>query len=140
MDGREILKKMLLGYPLIYGGAMMGTWFCILIYAPNETFGVDYFGWMFLVALVADLPMLIFYSQKRLSNRQWNIRKILHAIILTLVMLGVGYMLEFYETFQEGLIFMVSVVGVYLMVSAFSFAGDFIEAKRINEQLKKLKK
>lgn len=139
MDGREILKKMILGYPLIYGGAMMATFVCILIYAPDEKFGVDYFGWMFLVALMADLPLLIFYSKKKLNKQQWNIRTILHAITLTMVMLGVGKVFGFYESFKEGIIFMLTVIGVYMMVSTLSFAGDVLEAKRINEQLKKLK-
>lgn len=139
MDGREILKKIILGYPLIYGGAMMATFICVFIYAPSEKFGVDYFGWMFLVALIADLPALIFYSKKKLTKKQWNIRTVLHAVTLTLVMLVMGHLMDFYETFNEGIIFMVTVIGVYLMVSGLSFAGDILEAKSINEQLKKMK-
>ena len=139
MDGREILRKMISGYPIIYGGTMMGTWFCILIYAPGETFGVDYFSWMFLVALLADLPLLIFYSKKKLTERQWNVRTVLHAIVLLIVMLCVGYVFDFYDNLKQGFIFMATVIGVYLMVSLIGFAGGIIEAKRINERLKKMK-
>ena len=139
MDGREILKKMILGYPLIYGGAMMATWLCTLIYSPKATYGVDYFGWMFLVALVADLPMLIFYSKGEMTKQQWNIRAIFHVIILILVMLGAGYILGFYGRFKEGIIFMATVIVVYLMVSGLSFAGDVIEVNRVNEKLKNIK-
>ena len=139
MDGREVLRKMISGYPIIYGGTMMGTWFCVLIYAPSEKFGVDYFSWMFLVALLADLPLLIFYSKKKLTEKQWNIRTALHAVILAMVMLGVGYVFDFYDNLKQGLIFMGTVIGVYLMVSMIGFAGGLIEAKRINEQLRKMK-
>lgn len=140
MDRREILKKMVLSYPLIYGGAMMATWLCVLIYAPDATFGVDYFGWMFLVALVGDLPAFIFYSKRKLTKQQWNTRTILHAITLALVMLGAGYLLGFYENFKEGTIFMATVIVVYLMVLGFSFASDVIDANQVNEQLRKMKK
>ena len=140
MDGKEILKKMILSYPLIYGGAMMATWLCVIIYDPDAIFGADYFGWMFLVVLVGDLSMLIFYSKKRLTKQQWNARTIIHAIALVLIMLGAGYVMEFYENLKEGIVFTVTVVGVYLMVIASNFASDFIEANRINEELKKMKK
>ena len=139
MDGREILRKMISGYPIIYGGTMMGTWFCILVYAPSEKFGVDYFSWMFLVALLGDLPILIFYSKKKLTEKQWKIRTVLHALVLAVVMLVVGYAFDFYDNLKEGIIFMVTVIGVYLMVSMIGFAGGILEAKRINEQLKKMK-
>ena len=139
MEGREILKKMILGYPLIYGGVMMATWLCSLIYRPNAMFGVNYFGWMFLVALVGDLPMLIFYSKGKMTKQQWNIRTILHALVLMLVMLGAGYFLGFYANFKEGIIFMATVIGVYLMVSGLSLASDIIEVNQINEKLKNIK-
>ena len=140
MEGKELIKRLLMSYPVIYGGAMMATWLCCIIYSPEIRFGLDYFAWMFLVALLGDLPLLWFYSRKELTNKQWRVRLLLHFITLETILLLVGYYMTWYETFTEGLVFTFSILCVYVIVRTISFTGDLLEARKLNEQLKKLKR
>lgn len=139
MEGKELIKRLLVSYPLIYGGAMMATWFCCKIYAPDSVFDLDYFGWMFLVALAGDLPSLIFYSTKELTEKQWMFRMAVHLAMLETVLLIIGYFMEFYESVVQGMIFAAAVFFVYAAVKGICFTGDSVEAKKINERLKTIK-
>ncbi len=140
MEGKELLKRLLISYPIIYGGGMMATWLCCMIYSPDSVFSLEYFGWMFVIALLGDLPCLIFYSRKELTAKQWTNRWLIHLALLEGILLIVGYYLELYEGIMQGVVFGISVLLVYVIVRVLCFTGDFFEANQINEQLKKIKK
>lgn len=139
MEGKELIKRLVVSYPVIYGGAMMATWLCCMVYAPDSVFGLDYFGRMFLVALAGDLPSLIFFSRKELTEKQWMLRTAVHLAVLVAVLLIIGYFMDFYHGFGEGAVFAASVFLVYAAVKVLCFTGDFVEARRMNERLKRMK-
>ena len=139
MELQQLIKKLIISYPLIYGGAMIATLIYCLVFEPDASFGLDYFGWMLLFALAGDLPSVLFYSRKELTRRQWNVRTLVHFLILELVLLIFAQKLELYHTFQQGLFFAALVLAVYLIVMFGCFAGNSAEAKKINERLKEMK-
>lgn len=139
MEVQQLLKKLIVSYPIIYGGTMMATLIYCLVFEPNTSFGLDYFCWMLLFALAGDLPSVLFYSRRELTRRQWNVRTLIHFIVLVLVLLFFAKKLELYHTFQQGLFFAGLVLAVYLIVMFACFAGDRAQANKINERLKAMK-
>ncbi|MBO5450279.1 MAG: DUF3021 family protein [Lachnospiraceae bacterium] len=139
MEPKKIIGKIILGYPIIYGGSMMATYLFCMIFDRNATFSLDYFGYMFLFALVGDLPSLVFCSKRKLSKKEWNIRLLLHFILLETVLLVFAGILGMYHTLTEGIFFFVLVMAVYVMVRGLAFAGDILEVKKINAKLRERK-
>ncbi|MGN0249497.1 MAG: DUF3021 family protein [Lachnospiraceae bacterium] len=139
MEPKKIIGKIILGYPIIYGGSMMATYLFCMIFDRNATFSLDYFGYMFLFALVGDLPSLVFCSKRELSKKEWNIRLLLHFILLETVLLVFAGILGMYHTLTEGIFFFVLVMAVYVMVRGLTFAGDILEVKKINAKLRERK-
>lgn len=139
MEPKKLFGKMLLGYPIIYGGSMMATYLFCMIFDRDAAFTLDYFGYMFLFALAGDLPTLVFCSKRELSKREWNIRVLLHFILLEAVLLGFAGILGLYNTLAEGIFFFFLILAVYAMVRGLTFAGDILEVKKINERLRERK-
>lgn len=138
MELRELVKKMITSYFIIYGCTMMGTLFYCLIFCPNDSFELNYFGWMLMFALAGDLPSLLFYSRKELNERQWNVRFIIHFFVLESVLLIFAKYLSLYETVLEGVVFAVIILVIYIVVRAVCFASDMMVADEINERLKQI--
>ena len=138
MELREMIKKMITSYFTIYGCTMMGTLFYCLIFNPTDSFGLDYFCWMLVFALAGDLPSLLFYSRKELNEDQWNVRFVIHFVVLESVLLTFAKYLGMYQTVLEGIFFAVIILVVYIVVRAVCFAGDKMIADEINERLKQI--
>lgn len=140
MELRELLKRMINSYFVIYGCSMMGTLLYSLIFMPDEVYNVEYFEWMLVFSLAGDLPALVFYSRKELTKRQWQGRLIIHFALLEAVLLVMAKYLKMYRTFLQGAVFAGIVLLVYILVRAVCFAGDFQTAKDINDKLRELRK
>ncbi len=70
MELREIIKKLIISYPIIYGCTMMAAFVCCLVFHPDAVFGIDYLGKALVFALAGDLPSLVFCSKRELSHGQ----------------------------------------------------------------------
>lgn len=55
MELRELIKRLIISYPIIYGCSIMATFVFCLVFDPDSVFGMDYLGKMFLFALAGDL-------------------------------------------------------------------------------------
>lgn len=139
MEPKKIIGKIILGYPIIYGGSMMATYLFCMIFDKDAAFTLNYFGYMFLFALAGDLPTLVFCSKRELSKKEWNIRLLLHFILLEAVLLVFAGILGMYHTLAEGIFFFFLTMAVYIMVRGLTFAGDIMEVKKINERLRERK-
>lgn len=139
MELREIIKKLIISYPTIYGCTMMATLVFCLIFHPDAVFGIDYLGKAMLFALAGDLPSLVFYSKREPDHRSWMIRQVIHLFLLETVLLVFGRYLDYYDNVTEGVLFFFIVLIVYVVVRTLAFSGDFREAKKINQILAKRK-
>jgi len=139
MELREIIKKLIISYPIIYGCTMMAAFVCCLVFHPDAVFGIDYLGKALVFALAGDLPSLVFCSKRELSHREWMVRQIIHLLMLEGVLLLFGWFLKYYETVAEGVFFFFIVLLVYIVVRILAFSGDFKDAKEINQVLAKRK-
>ena len=139
MSFEEIKKGLIHDFFIIVTGTVFGTLFHCWLLAPDVTFSVDYFFWMILFSLAGDVPLLLFYSKKELSEKQWMIRKILHFLVLELLLLGIGNMLEMYEDVLSGVMFALTVAAVYLLVCAIGHQSNRQLAVKLNRRLEKLR-
>lgn len=140
MELRELLRRIVNSYFVIYGCSMLGTLVFCLIFEPDSVFNVQYLEWMLLFSALGDLPALVFYSGKELTIKQWRIREVIHFVILETVLLTAANCMGMYHTFSEGMVFAGIILLVYVLVRAVCFAGDFQTAKNINDQLKEIRK
>lgn len=140
MELRELIKRLIVSYPIIYGCSIMAAYVFCLFFDPDAVFGLEYLEGFFLFALAGDLPSLVFYSRRELSNREWRIRVILHLLLLEGVLLSFGRVMGLYKTMSEGIFFFFIVLLVYVVVRLLAFSGDISSAKEINEALAEIKK
>ena len=135
----EILKKMLHNYLLIYGGSVIATWVYCMIFEPNAVFRLDYFTGMMFFAACGDLPTIVFYSRKKLTERQWMIRSRIHLLLLLAVLLTMARILKLYQTLGQGFILFILILGVYFVINLFTFRSDQKTADAINEKILEIK-
>lgn len=140
MELRELIKKLVISYPIIYGCSMMATFVFCMIFYPDSDFRLDYFGKMFLFALVADLPSLVFYSKRELSHKELMVRIIIHLLLLEGVLLVIGRLMGLHDNMAEGIFFFFIVLAVYVVVLLLVFSDDARQAKEINKALEERKK
>ena len=140
MELRELIKRLVISYPIIYGCSMMVTFVFCMIFYPDSVFGVDYFGKMFLFALAGDLPSLVFYSKRELSHKEWMVRIIIHLLLLEGVLLVIGRFMGLHDNMVEGIVFFFIVLAVYVVVRLLVFSDDERQAKEINKALEERKK
>ncbi len=140
MELRELIKRLVISYPIIYGCSMMVTFVFCMIFYPDSVFGVDYFGKMFLFALAADLPSLVFYSKRELSHKEQMVRIIIHLLLLEGVLLVIGRFMGLHDNMVEGIVFFFIVLAVYVVVRLLAFSDGLMQAKEINKVLEERKK
>ncbi|NLL77963.1 MAG: DUF3021 domain-containing protein [Clostridiales bacterium] len=139
MDIRSLIKKMLMQYIIIYAGSMFGTLVFCSIFYPSDLFGLDYFVWMLLFSLLGDLPLLVFYSAKELTEKQWITRQIIHFLLLEAVLLSAAYKTGMFEGVIEGTAFVFVILAVYVLVRLITFRNDIRLAQKMNFRLQERK-
>ena len=140
MEIRKILKMMMRNYLLIYAGSMISTWVFCIIFEPDACFDLNYFAWMMIFAACGDLPVLVFYSRKKLTEKQWKIRFAIHLILLEIVLLTFAYFAKMYQTFRQGFLFAILIFAVYLIIRLFEYRSDKKDAEKMNMKIQENRK
>lgn len=140
MNLSDILKRMLHNFFVI----VTGTLICFIIFCahffPDDLFGLDSLAAILLFAAAGDLPFLIFYSREELSEKQWQIRMVIHFIVLETVLLGLSVYLGWITNiYPHGVFMCMLITGVYLVVRFINWKIDTKTTSEINERLKTLK-
>ncbi len=140
MEVKTILKSMLKQYPVIYTMTMVCTLVYCSIFAPDEKLSLGFLASMMIFAFIGDLPMLLFCSSKELTEKQWNIRKVIHFVFLECLLLGMAKYMDLYHTLLQGVFFFILVMMVYVIVSIMLYCSDKRLADSLNEKIKNRKK
>lgn len=138
MDFKELKREMLLGFFYIYAGSMFGTYVFCSVFYPDITFGLNYIRWMALFSLTGDATLLVFYSKKVLTERQFLVRTVIHFILLEIVLMIFAGVLRLYESPLQGVVFFFVILLVYLMVKLLSFKSGSKEAEAINRRIQEI--
>lgn len=138
MDISELKRALIHDFFYIYTGSIFGTFVFCSIFYPDIKFGLSYFAWMALFSFAGDLTLLIFYSGKVLTERQFFIRTVIHFFVLETILMTFAGILGLYETLLEAVAFSFVIFGVYLIVKLMTFKSYSIEAEEINKRIREL--
>lgn len=137
---KPILKEMIRHFFIIYTGAVFGTFIYCFIFDRDAVFGIDYFIQVFFMSVFGDLPLLIFYSNKELTQVQMKRRHVLHFFIIEIVLLVVGKWFGLYgDTLAEAGVFFAVVAFVYFLVFIFGYLMNAATADEINKRIEERK-
>lgn len=137
---KPILKEMIRHFFIIYTGAVFGTFIYCFIFDRDAVFGIDYFIQIFFMSVSGDLPLLIFYSNKELTQAQMKRRHVLHFFIIEIVLLIVGKWFGLYgDTLAEAGVFFAVVAFVYFLVFIFGYLMNAATADEINKRIEERK-
>lgn len=136
MNLKSLLRMMFLHYFIIYALTMIATLVFCLFTSKDATFGVDYFWQSMLFALAADLPLLVYYSKKELSNKQYWIRTLLHAALLEALLMPSGYLIGMWAGIGGAAAFFFCIIAVDAAVRGITYLNAKFVADRLNEALK----
>ncbi len=138
MHIEELLKTMIRSFFIITTGITVSMYvFCLLFY-PDVSFTLDDIGRILLMAFAGDLPHVIFLSHKELSNKQMLIRKIIHLLVLSAMLLYFASLWDWVmlNDAKEVAVFLTSVWAVYAIVFLMTRHQDKKLTYKINNKLK----
>lgn len=138
MNWEELKKEFKHDYFVIVTGTILGTLIYCTVFEPDASFSIWYLFWVLVFSVAGDLPLILFYSKKELSEQQWLCRFIAHFLTLELLLLVLGYFSDMYSGIIGGIVFALLIAGVYILVRLTCLQADQKVAVKINAQLKDL--
>ena len=135
----ELLKAMLRSFFVITAGIVTSIYVFCLIFNPEAVFSVDDIGRILIMALVGDLPFIIFYSPKELSKRRMLVRMAAHSLVLLSILLFFAQLWDWISLNnpKEVVVFILSILVIYIAVFAANSFRDKKLADKLNEKLQK---
>lgn len=139
MSIKQLLKTFCFHYFLIYGLTMMVTFFWCLA-SGGTSVPLRYFWEIMIFSLVADLPLLVFWSKKELTSRQTLIRIIIHGVLLEILLPTAGWFIGMWRGVGGFFVFFVTVLVVDASIFGITYLKTSVEAGNINSALKRRKR
>ena len=138
MRKEELLKTMVRSYFVITTGVAVSLFVFCRIFSPDAVFSLRDVGRILLMGLWGDLPHLIFLSSRELDRKQMLLRSILHALVLTGLLLTCAIRWQWINpaSVPEVAVFLLSVFGVYALVIIMTDRRDRKLTDRINLRLR----
>ncbi len=134
----ELLKTMLRSFFIITTGITVSTYvFCLLFY-PDAVFTLNDIARILLMALASDMAHVIFLSRRELSKKQMLLRKIIHLLVLSAMLLYFAFLWDWVKLNKAGevVVFLFFVWTVYVVVYLMTSYRDKKLTERINSRLK----
>ena len=135
----DIIKKLIRNYFIIFSIIVISNTVLRQIFSPNEYIELKSIYIYMICSLVGDLPILIFYSQKEISEKQMRVRILIHFVVLEVVLLTLGNVMDLVKGNLNTILFAVQIAVVYGFVRFLSWMDDRKTANRINEKLREMK-
>lgn len=102
----------------------------------NYTISADFPWVMMLTGAVGAMPSVLFFFKEEPSKKKFAVRMIIHFVVLSALILFEGRILNWYESFSDGLTVFGMIVFVYALVMIFTIIIEKADAYRINRALK----
>lgn len=133
---KETIKFVIMNFFIITVGVLF------VISLANTFAGVEYypaeFPWMImLTGAITALPAFIYHVKKEISKKQLIIRFVIHFTVVGAIVLLLGYVWKWYESFEYAILVFIMYVFVYAIVSAYSYFIQYRDAQSINKALEK---
>ena len=138
MRAEELLKTMVQSFFMITTGIVISMYLFCLIFYPDASFSLDDIGRILLMALAGDLPYVIFLSRREFSKMQMLIRKIIHLIVLSAILLYFASLWDWVSlsSTKEVTVFLATVLAVYVAVFLANNYRDKKLTDKMNDRLK----
>ncbi|WP_304508075.1 DUF3021 domain-containing protein [Anaerotignum sp.] len=138
MRKEELLKKMIDSFFMITTGVVISMYVFCLIFNPDVKFTLVDIGRIIVMAVVSDLPFLIFLCRRELDKKQMLIRNIIHFIVLSAILLYFAFLWDWVNPRdgKEITVFLVSVLLVYAAVFLTNRYRDRKLSDKLNDRLK----
>lgn len=138
MNVEELIKTMVRSYFIIATGIIASMFVFCLVFYPNASFTVYDIGGILLLALLTDLPYLLFYSGTELSKKQVYLRKAVHLPVLLVIVICFAAQWNWLHMEHAGevALLVVLIIAVYIIVFAMSMHYDKKTASQLNHRLK----
>lgn len=132
MITKERVLKFITDYFIIFGILMFGT----VLFTPDTNINKQYIQLAMTFAWVGDLPSLVFWSRKELTESQQRLRMLLHFVLLETAVLLFATYAKIVSGFPAYVGFALQIGVIYLLVRLVAYRNDVSTATRINEKLK----
>jgi hypothetical protein len=139
MKFTDYIKKLIIDYFIIFAIIVIFLTILRQIFLPYNYLELKDIFICMIGALLGDLPSLIFYSPKEISEKEMRIRIIIHFVALEAVLLTFGCVVRLANGIIPTIIFAFQIAVIYVFVRFLSWMDDRKAAYRINEKLKAMK-
>jgi hypothetical protein len=138
MRAEEILKKMTVSFFVIVTGIVCSIYIYCLIFNPDAVFTLADIGRILLMAVAGDLPFFLFLSGRELNKKQMLLRKVVHFVVLSAVLLYLVFRWDWVDPKNgKGIaVFFLTILLVYAAVFFVSRYRDKKLTSKLNERLK----
>lgn len=135
----DYIKNLIKDYFIIFAIIVIFITILRQIFSPNEYFELKDIYIYMICALAGDLPSLIFYSPKEISEKEMRLRRIIHFMVLETILLTLANVTGWVNGILNTIIFALQIAIIYGLVRFLSWRDDKKAALRINEKLKAMK-
>lgn len=138
MRKEELVKKMINSFFMITTGIVISMYVFCLIFNPDVKFTLVDIGRIIVMAVVSDLPFLIFLCRRELDKKQMLIRNIIHLTVLSAILLYFAFLWDWVNPRdgKEIAVFLVSVLLVYAAIFLTNRYRDGKLSDKLNDRLK----
>ncbi len=134
---RETVKQLFRNFVMIYGFTMLATLVFCTITGNNVSLGLDYFRAIIWFSLAADLTVLVYLPFGKVSAKGSWILAVLHTVVLSGVLLCLGYYIGMWNGVVGGILFWFMILIVDFLVRFFNYREDVADASAINKSIQK---
>lgn len=135
MKYSELFRDFIRDYFLIFGILIIAT----VLLSPQVDINRDYILLAMAFAVVGNLPSLVLWSGPGLLEKAMRVRMAIHFILLEIFVLVFGGFTGIVSAPIQYLVLGIEVAIIYIIVKFIGYRGDMNTAKKINEELKKIK-
>lgn len=115
----DYIKRLIRDYFIIFAIIVISITVLRQIFLPDAYFELkDIFIYM-ICALVGDLPSLIFYSPKEISEKEMRLRIIIHFVVLETVLLILTNVMGWVNGILNTILFAFQIAVIYVLVHFF---------------------
>lgn len=138
MPVRELLKVMFRSFFVIVTGVTLAMYLSCLIFYPEAVFSPADIGGILLVSLLSDATLLVFSARKELGKDQMLLRFSIHIPLVVAVVLVFAWRRDWINIHSaaEVAVYVLLILGVYVITLAVSFYQDKKTADRMNDSLR----
>ncbi len=131
MKQMNVFRYLIRDYFIIFTIILLAT----AVLNPSHAFTFREIMLTALFALLGDLPSLINFTKKELSDKARYLRMVIHFVLLEVIILTFGNVLGQVSGLSQNILFAFEILGIYLLVIVITLLIDHKTASDINKQL-----